>query len=339
LSVLAVRDLGIVYDTRQGPVRAVDGVSLDIGEGEHFGLVGESGCGKTTLAKSLLRLLPPNGRFDGGAIRFRGDDVVTMDAEKLRRLRWREIAMIPQSAMGALDPVYRVGDQLAEAILAHERTTPRDAMDRVRAMFEAVGLDPRRVGEYPHQFSGGMRQRALIAMALLLNPSLVIADEPTTALDVIVKDQILEQIDRLQRRKRRSMLLVTHDISVVSENCDRVAVMYAGRIMELAPVDALFAAPFHPYTLGLQNAFPTLAGEVRDLVAIPGSPPSLTAPPSGCPFHPRCPFAESRCRQTQPSLAAVGPEHASACHFPERAGEFRDRAADPATWTPLEARA
>jgi oligopeptide/dipeptide ABC transporter ATP-binding protein len=330
--MLEVRDLRIVYDTRQGPVRAVDGVSFGIEEGEHFGLVGESGCGKTTLAKSLLRLLPPNGRIAGGAIRFRGDDLVTMDAETLRRLRWREIAMIPQSAMGALDPVFRVGDQLAEAILVHEGTSRARAMDRVRAMFDSVGLDPRRTGDYPHQFSGGMRQRALIAMALLLNPSLIIADEPTTALDVIVKDQILEQIDRVQRRSRRSMLLVTHDISVVSENCDRVAVMYAGRIMELAPVEALFGAPHHPYTLGLQNAFPTLAGEIRDLVAIPGSPPSLVAPPSGCPFHPRCPFAETRCRDSEPPLATVGPGHASACHFPERASEFRARASDPATW-------
>jgi oligopeptide/dipeptide ABC transporter ATP-binding protein len=335
--MLAVRDLRVVYETRQGPVRAVDGVSFDIGDGEHFGLVGESGCGKTTLAKSLLRLLPSNGRISNGEIRFRGDDVVTMDDETLRRLRWREIAMIPQSAMGALDPVYRVGDQLAEAILVHERTTSAEALDRARAMFDAVGLDPRRIGDYPHQFSGGMRQRALIAMALLLNPSLIIADEPTTALDVIVKDQILEQIDRLQRRSRRSMLLVTHDISVVSENCDRVAVMYAGRIMEVAPVEALFATPHHPYTLGLQNAFPTLAGELRDLVAIPGSPPSLIAPPPGCPFHPRCPFAESRCRDTRPPLSAVGPGHFSACHFPERAAEFRDRAANPATWASLEA--
>ncbi len=337
--MLEVRELRVTYDTRRGPARAVDGVSFDIQDGEHFGLVGESGCGKTTLAKSLLRLLPPNGRIGAGTIRFRGQDLVTMDDESLRRLRWREIALIPQSALGALDPVYRVGEQLAEAILVHERTTPTEALARVRAMFEAVGLDPRRISDYPHQFSGGMRQRALIAMALLLNPSLVIADEPTTALDVIVKDQILELIDRLQRRRQHSMLLVTHDISVVSENCDRVAVMYAGRIMELAPVASLFAAPHHPYTLGLQNAFPTLAGEIRDLVAIPGSPPSLIDPPRGCPFHPRCPFAENRCRDTEPPLIAVGPGHASACHFPERAGEFRYRAADPTAWLSVEARA
>lgn len=332
--MLAVRDLAIVYHTRQGLVRAVDGVSFDVGEGEHFGLVGESGCGKTTLAKGLLRLLAPNASIARGEILFRGRDLVTLDEEALQRLRWREIAMIPQSAMNALDPVYRVGDQMIEAILFHDRATRQEAEDRVKAMFTSVGLDPRRVRDYPHQFSGGMRQRALIAMALLLNPSLIIADEPTTALDAIVKDQILEEIDRLQRRTGRSMILVTHDISVVSENCDRMAVMYAGRVMELAGVDELFAHPFHPYTMGLQNAFPTLAGDVRELVAIPGSPPSLLAVPSGCPFHPRCPFAADQCREIEPPLIKVATGHLSACHFPDRADEFRRRAADPSTWTP-----
>jgi oligopeptide/dipeptide ABC transporter ATP-binding protein len=331
--MLAVRDLRITYSTRGGLVRAVDGVSLDVGEGEHFGLVGESGCGKTSLAKALLRLVPPNGRIESGEIRFKGRDLVTMGDEALRRVRWREIAMIPQSAMNALDPVYRVGDQMVEAILTHEPIARAEAEDRARAMFAAVGLDPRRMRDYPHQFSGGMRQRALIAMALLLNPSLVIADEPTTALDVIVKDQILEEIDRLQRRSRRSMMLVTHDISVVSENCDRVAVMYAGRVMEMAGVLDLFAQPFHPYTLGLQKAFPTLAGDARELIAIPGSLPSLVNLPSGCSFHPRCPFATDRCRHDIPPLIEVAPGHVSACHFPERAEEFRRRAADPSTWT------
>ncbi len=335
--MLAVRDLQIAYQTRQGPVVAVDGVSFDVGEGENFGLVGESGCGKTTLAKALLRLLPPNGRIMRGEIWFRGQDLVSMDDESLRRLRWREIAMIPQSAMGALDPVYRVGDQMTEAILTHENIPAREAEKRAHAMFVSVGLDPSRMRDYPHQFSGGMRQRALIAMALLLNPSLVIADEPTTALDVIVKDQILEEIDRLQRRGRRSMILVTHDISVVSENCDRIAIMYAGRIMELGRVDTLFMHPYHPYTLGLQNAFPTLAGAARDLIAIPGTPPSLLATPSGCPFHARCPFAREICREQQPPLREVAAGHLSACHFPDRAEEFRRRAAEPATWTAAEA--
>ncbi|MGQ0569852.1 MAG: ABC transporter ATP-binding protein [Armatimonadota bacterium] len=334
--MLVVRDLEIVYHTRQGLVRAVDGVSFDVGDGEHFGLVGESGCGKTTLAKGLLRLLAPNASIARGEIFFRGRDLVTLDEEALRRLRWREIAMIPQSAMNALDPVYRVGDQMIEAILVHDRTSRQEAEDRVTAMFTSVGLDPRRVWDYPHQFSGGMRQRALIAMALLLNPSLIIADEPTTALDVIVKDQILEEIDRLQRRTRRSMILVTHDISVVSENCDRMAVMYAGRVMELAGVDELFSHPFHPYTMGLQNAFPTLAGDVRELVAIPGSPPSLLAVPSGCPFHPRCPFAADQCHEIEPPLIQVAAGHLSACHFPDHADEFRRRAADPSTWMPAE---
>lgn len=333
--MLEVEGLQVVYETHRGPVRAVDRVTLHIDHGEHFGLVGESGCGKTTLARALLRLLPPNGRVVG-RIRFLGRDLLGLDEAALRRVRWREIALIPQSAMNALDPVYRIGEQMIEAIMYHEPVSRAGAEDRVRTMLEAVGLDPRRVCDYPHQFSGGMRQRVLIAMALLLNPVLVVADEPTTALDVVVKDQIMEQIDRLMRRRRRSMLLVTHDISVVSENCDRVAVMYAGRIVELAATVDLFVRPYHPYTLGLQSAFPTLDSRGGELVSIPGAPPGLAGAPAGCAFHPRCPFATVRCREVEPPVVAVAPGHLVACHYPDRADEFRRRAADPSTWAARE---
>ncbi len=332
MSLLEVNDLKVYYTIRGSQVRAVDGVSFHIDAGEYFGLVGESGSGKTTLARAILRLLPSNCRIVAGSVCLNGRDLTHLSDRELRHVRWREIAFVPQSAMNSLDPVVRVGDQIAEAIRAHEKVNKAAALSRAADLFGMVGLDAHRLRDFPHQFSGGMRQRVLIAMALALTPDLIVADEPTTALDVIVKDQILHRMDQVQKQLGKSLLLVTHDISVVAVNCGRVAVMYAGRIMEYAPTRALLDTPFHPYTLGLKNAFPTLSGEVRDLVSIPGAPPDLAQPPSGCRFHPRCPFVTQRCVAEEPSLLEVGPQHFSACHYPERAAEFRVQVTRPEVW-------
>jgi peptide/nickel transport system ATP-binding protein len=338
MSLLRVENLKVYYRTRGATVRAVDGVSFEIEKGEYFGLVGESGCGKTTLSRAILRLLPPNSDIVEGHIWFDGKDLATLSQKQLRSLRWSQISFVPQSALNALDPVVRVGDQIVEAIQAHQKVSRDECLQRAADLFGMVGLDPRRLRDYPHQYSGGMRQRAMIAMSLALNPDLIIADEPTTALDVIVKDQILDRMDKLQKQLKKSLLLVTHDISVVAENCDRVAVMYAGQIMEYANTTSLLASPYHPYTMGLKNAFPSIEGPVRELISIPGTPPNLAHPPSGCRFHPRCPFATQRCVADVPPLLEVESNHFSACHYPEQAEEFRHLATDPSLWQQTSAR-
>jgi peptide/nickel transport system ATP-binding protein len=330
--LLSVQDLHVSFRTAAGPLRAVAGLSFELPEGGALGLVGESGCGKTTTVRAILRLLPPNGEIAGGRILFRGCDLTTLSRAELRKIRWRGIAMVTQSAMNALDPVARVGAQIVEVIRAHEPCSRHQAWDRAEHLFETVGLKPEWTRRYPHEFSGGMRQRAIIAMALALDPPLLIADEPTTALDVIVQDQIYTEITAIRAAGRRALILITHDISLVAENCDRVAVMYAGRLVEAAPVREVFRRPFHPYTIGLQNAFPNLRGEGRELVSIAGAPPSLLAPPAGCAFAPRCPFVEDRCRTVDPPLAPVAPGHLAACHFSARAEEFRERGRHEATW-------
>jgi peptide/nickel transport system ATP-binding protein len=332
MKLLEVQDLKVYYRTPQGPVRAVDGVSFSVEKGDYFGLVGESGCGKTTLSRAILRLLPPDCDIVSGGIYLNGRDLTAMSQRQLRSVRGREIAFVPQSAMNSLDPVMRVGDQIVEAIRAHKKVSRPEGLRQAAALFELVGLDPSRLNDYPHQFSGGMRQRALIGMAMALNPDLLVADEPTTALDVIVKDQILFRIDQIQRQLGKSLFLITHDISVVAENCDRTAVMYAGKIMEYGATDAVLTHPFHPYTLGLKNAFPTIDGPVHDLISIPGMPPDLAHPPSGCRFHPRCPMATARCQVEEPAVLEVQPGHLSACHYPERAPEFRELLTDMAVW-------
>jgi peptide/nickel transport system ATP-binding protein len=330
--LLTLEDLNVHYDIRQGAVRAVDGISLAIMRGEAMGLVGESGCGKTTAAKAILRLLPPNGRIDHGHIHFDGRDLAQLNDEAIRQTRWRDISWISQAAMNALNPVHRVGDQIVEAMQAHISISRRDALAHAANLFREVGVDPNRLKAYPHEMSGGMKQRSVIAMALALEPQLIIADEPTTALDVVTQAQILARMQRLRRDHGLALLFITHDISVVVQTCDSVAVMYGGKIMETGPVRQVFKTPFHPYTMGLKNAFPTLEGARRELISIPGTPPDLLEPPGGCRFAQRCPFAEERCRQEEPPLLRVGGGRYSACHFPDRAPEFRLAASLDETW-------
>ncbi len=330
--LLDVRDLHVHYDTDEGPVRAVDGIDLRVAPGEALGLVGESGCGKTTAAKSILRLLPPNGRIARGAIGFRDVDLAGLSEEALRKVRWREIAWISQAAMNALDPVYRVGDQIVEAIQTHRQVSRADAMTRAAELFRMVGIDPQRLRAYPFEMSGGMKQRSVIAMAMALDPAMIIADEPTTALDVVTQAQILARLQRLRREHGMALLFITHDVSVVVQTCDTVAVMYGGLVMERGPVREVFGKPIHPYTMGLTNAFPTLEGAMRELVSIPGAPPNLVAPPEGCRFAQRCPFATERCREEAPPLLEVAPGRLAACHYPDQAAAFRVEASQESTW-------
>ena len=330
--LLDARDLHVHYDTDAGPVRAVDGIDLRVAPGEALGLVGESGCGKTTAAKSILRLLPPNGRIAGGHIGFGDRDLASLSEEELRKVRWREIAWISQAAMNALDPVYRVGDQIVEAIQTHRQVSRAAALGRAAELFRMVGIDPQRLRAYPFEMSGGMKQRSVIAMAMALDPAMIIADEPTTALDVVTQAQILARFQRLRHEYGMAVLFITHDVSVVVQTCDTVAVMYGGLVMEKGPVREVFGEPVHPYTMGLTNAFPTLEGAMRELVSIPGAPPDLLTPPSGCRFAERCPFVTERCLEEAPPLAEVAPGRLAACHYPERAAEFRAEASKEPTW-------
>ncbi len=332
MSLLIVKNLEVAYKLRKSSLKAIDDVSFTLEKGEYFGIVGESGSGKTTLARAILRLLPKNGTIANGQIILNGRDITHWSDKQLRDVRWQEMSFIPQSAMNALDPVVRIGDQILESIQTHESVSKDEGYRRAGELFRLVGLDPNRLKDYPHQFSGGMRQRVLIAMSLSLNPDLIVADEPTTALDVIVKDQILDNIDRIQKQLQKSLLLVTHDISVVAENCDKTIVMYAGKVVEYAATEPLLQRPYHPYTLGLKNAFPRIKGPKQDLISIPGSPPDLTNPPSGCRFHPRCPFAQQQCIEEEPAIVEVEPDHYSACHFPELASVFREQATDRKLW-------
>jgi peptide/nickel transport system ATP-binding protein len=331
MTLLSVRDLQVHYTTSAGTVRAVDGVDLDIPAGSITGLVGESGCGKSTLARALMGVLPGTGRIAGGSITFEGRDLVTLSERERRALRWRRMSFVPQSAMNALDPVQRLRAQMLE-VLCERGAMPRPAAHaRAEMLMRLVGLDPLRLSDYPHQFSGGMRQRASIALALALEPALVIADEPVTALDVIVQRQVLDVLRELQHRLNLAIILVTHDMAVIAYACDRAAVMYAGKLVESGPVAAVLEAPFHPYTMGLTHAFPDVHDAVA-LVPIEGTPPSLLDPPPGCRFADRCPFAEARCRTVQPPLVAVAPDHLAACWRSATAADLRAMAAHPQTW-------
>jgi peptide/nickel transport system ATP-binding protein len=332
--VLDVRNLSIEYRTSRSIVRAVDGVSFSVPKGAIVGLVGESGCGKTTVARSITGVLHQSARIAGGELIFKGKDLVSAPPKEWLDKRWRDISFIPQSAMNSLDPVYRIGAQLEEVLVHRGGRTRADARSRSSELFDMVGLNPARLDEYPHQFSGGMRQRVAIALALALNPSLVIADEPVTALDVIVQRQILDVIRELQRKLSLSMILVTHDISVVAYVSDKVVVMYAGRVVETGSTADVLERPRHPYMMGLTNAFPDLDAAAHDLVPIDGSPPDLASPPSGCRFSPRCPFSLPRCETDDPASETMGEGRAVACHRAAEADELRARAKESATWLP-----
>ncbi len=332
---LSVSQLSVRYRTERGVTQALDNVSLSVTPGENLGLVGESGCGKSTFLKAVMGVLPNNAEIASGAVCLDGEDLIAATAERRRQRRWTDMSMITQSALNALDPVHRVGDQIVDAIRAHEKTGYRDAVQRTKTMLELVGVDPKRFGEFPHQFSGGMRQRAIIAMALILNPGIVLADEPTTSLDVIVQDQIFRRIRRLQDELGFSMLLVTHDLALVIENCARIAVMYGGAIVEEGPTADVVNTPAHPYTLGLKNSLPALDREAEP-IAIPGTPPDLVHPPKGCRFEARCPFAIDKCREFPPVLSDVGRDHRAACHRFEDIPDLRADAARPETWADVQ---
>jgi len=321
--ILEVKDLKTYFTITKGDVKAVDGVSFYLNKGESIGLVGESGCGKTTTALSVIQLLPPEGRVAGGEIIFDGKDITHISDDELRSIRWKDISMIFQGAMNALNPVQTVADQIAEAILIHEKVTKKDAMDRVKELFELVELNPAMMHRYPHVFSGGMRQRAIIAMALACNPKLIIGDEPTTALDVMVQAQIIDLINSLRKKLNMSMIIITHDLSIITEVCDRVAVMYAGKIVEMGKTDEVVKNPKHPYTKRLISSFPNIYKERVMVKSIPGNPPDLFEPPAGCRFAERCHMSPTeKCFTCEPLLVDEnGDLHFAACHLRREANE------------------
>jgi peptide/nickel transport system ATP-binding protein len=323
-TLLELRGLVVEYGAGSRRARAVDGVDLAVHEGEIVGLAGESGCGKSTIANVLMQILRPPGRVAGGSILFQGEDLVGRSKEQLRRYRWQNVSIVLQSAMNALNPLMRVGDQFVDAMRAHERIDRRRALQRACELLEIVGIDRRRARAYPHELSGGMRQRVIIAMALSLQPELVILDEPTTALDVVVQREILQQIEALKRDFGFAVLFITHDLSLLLEFADRIAIMYAGEIVETAPAARLGTDPEHPYTQGLLGSFPPLTGPLTRLTGIPGSPPDLRDLPTGCRFHPRCPHCDpgrpalyGRQTTERPRLLPVEPGHDVACHLVE----------------------
>jgi len=317
MSLLNVENLKVYYSTKKGPVKAVDNINLEIKRGEALGLAGESGSGKTTVALSILKILPANGKIVDGKILFNGVDIVKIPEKQMKQIRWKKIALVFQGAMNALDPLYSLGDQIVEAILTHEpKLDKREALSRAEELLELVGMERKRIKSYPHELSGGMRQRGLIAMALACNPELLIADEPGTALDVIVQAQVLGVIEELRKKLNLSMMLITHDLSVIADTCDKAAIMYAGKIVEYADVIDLFEGPLHPYTIGLIRAFPHIKSARTRISSIPGTPPDLLNPPNGCRFHPRCPyFIKGKCEVIEPVLIEKMLNHKVACHL------------------------
>lgn len=317
MPVLQLQGLTTHYTTLRGWVRAAEDVSFEVDKGQALGLVGESGCGKTTVALSILKILPSGGRIRKGRILFNEVDLVPLSNGEMRKIRWKGISIVFQGAMNALNPVFKVGDQIIEAIRLHEPDVSKsDARRRTEALLEMVGVEPSRADNYPHEFSGGMRQRALIAMALAANPQLLIADEPGTALDVIVQAQTLQLMRALKEKLGLAMVIISHDLSIVAEICEKVAIMYAGHIVEYGNVESIFKEPLHPYTQGLLGAFPSIKGERKKLTSVPGQPPDLLEPPPACRFHPRCPYAMDICRKERPVLERVGSgDHNVACYL------------------------
>ncbi|MDR2403106.1 MAG: ABC transporter ATP-binding protein [Spirochaetaceae bacterium] len=319
--LLEIRDLRIRYHTDNGIVNAVNGVSFSLAQGETLGLVGETGAGKTTTALGILRLLPDQvGRLEGGSIFFDGQDMGSLNDEELRKKRGNELSMIFQDPMTALNPVLTVGDQISEVIRVHQDISPGRATELAGEMLELVGIPAARLYEYPHQFSGGMKQRVVIAIALACRPKLLIADEPTTALDVTIQAQVLEMIGKLKTEINTAMLLITHDLGVVAHTCDKVAIMYAGEILEYGALEQIFDAPAHPYTLGLFGSIPDISRELRRLTPIEGLMPDPFNLPRGCVFAERCRFAGERCGEEKPPEQDIGGGHRTRCLFPVKTG-------------------
>ncbi len=331
--LLQIKNLCTHYRISDGIVKAVDGVSLSVKEDEVFGLAGESGCGKSTLIRTLMRLVPETAIVTADELTYRDQPLLSLSDKEYRdQILWKEISLVPQSAMNSLNPVYRVGDQVLEAIQTHSDMGKSEAWDRVEKLFKGVGLQPALTRNYAHEFSGGMRQRAMIAMSLALDPGLIIMDEPTTGLDVLVQERILRELKQIRKKSAASIFLITHDISVIAEMSDRIGIMYAGRIMEQADTMELFNEPYHPYTLGLKNAFPSIRALDRELISIPGSPPNLIEDIPGCVFAYRCPFVISECKQARPEDLEVRPDHFVHCIRTDHVEEFRKLAGDKKTW-------
>ena len=319
--LLEVIDLSVDYLTDAGDVRAVDQVSFTVAPGEFLGIVGESGCGKSTLLFGVAQLLSPPGEVSGGEVIFRGRDMVQLGDDELRHMRWRDYSVVMQSAMNALNPMKSIGAQLKDTLKAHGTSSAEEIRQRSAEVLNMVGIDAAHLKSYPHQLSGGMRQRAMIAMALLFTPQLVIMDEPTSALDVVAQRSLMIKIKDLQRSLGFAVIFVTHDMSVVSRYSDRVMVMYAGQIAEAAATDAIFERPLHPYTRGLMSAFPSVTGPRRELAGIPGAPPDLARPPSGCRFNPRCSEVMPACLTREPELYPVGDARVRCLLYTEHAAE------------------
>ena len=319
MPVLEVQNLSTHYYLGGTPVRAVDKVSFSIDKRETLGMAGESGCGKTTTAYSILRILPENGKVVGGNVVLDGEELTTKTEEEMRRLRWKSASIVFQYAMNAFNPVLRIGDQIVEVMHEKFDVSKEEAVGILEGLFDEVGLEPKRIWDYPHEFSGGMLQRAIIAQALSCEPKLIIADEPVTALDVVVQNKILELLRSLQKKYDLAVLFITHDLSVVAENCDSTAIMYAGNIVEKGSTSDVFNRSYHPYTFKLIGAFPSISGDKKRLEFIPGTPPNLLSLPSGCKFHPRCPFADEICTSKEPEYRELSPGHFVKCHF---AGEL-----------------
>jgi len=334
-NILNIKNLKTHYSSEEGIVKAVDGVSFCVGENQVFGLAGESGCGKSTLIRTIMRLVPKSAKVTADRLQFKEYNLLTVSDQFFReKILWQGISLVPQSAMNALNPVYRVGDQCTEAILAHTDFSKAEAEKTVVKMFDAVGLQAGLMKAYPHEFSGGMRQRAMLAMSLVLTPELVVMDEPTTGLDVLVQERILRNLKEIREKTKTSaaILLITHDISVIAGMSDRIGIMYAGKLMETADAMDLFNDPYHPYTLGLKNAFPSIKALDRELISIPGSPPNLTQTIPGCLFYDRCPFSIDICRDKRPEEIEVQPNHFVQCHRTEHVKEFRKLAGEKKTW-------
>ena len=315
MSLLEIKDLTIHFPTEEGDVRAVNGISLSVEEGKTLGLVGETGAGKTTTALGILRLVPEPGEIENGSIVYKGKDILSMQEKEVQDIRGNEISMIFQDPMTALNPVMTVGDQVAEVILRHQNCSKTEAEKRMVDILAKVGIGADRAGDYPHQFSGGMKQRVVIATALACNPKLLLADEPTTALDVTIQAQVMEMINELKAEFQTSMILITHDLGIVAESCDSVAIMYAGQIVEYGSLEDIFDHTTHPYTIGLFGSIPSLEKKVHRLQPISGLMPDPVNLPTGCCFHPRCPYADERCAQEAPAAAEVSPGHLCRCHY------------------------